>query len=242
MRFGHRFGYRRDDIHGCDRIAEHLSRRWRLLGCASNRLGNSDGQSVRSRSADPSRRDLFRQSNPMISDVPATRQQQWKRYSDSQRSELKAKARARYIANPEKYRTLRREYTKRNPDIIRAYKRKPEVKAREMQRVRRNRANWTPEQKAHAALVLRSSHLRRLYGITAEQFDAMALAQGGVCGICGKPDANKRWKGRLHVDHCHKTGKVRGLLCTSCNLTLGRIGESIGTALALIDYLRKHAP
>jgi hypothetical protein len=55
--------------------------------------------------------------------------------------------------------------------------------------------------------------LRRTYGITAEQYEQMLAGQGGVCAICGTPPKSKR----LHVDHDHKTGLVRGLLCWICN-------------------------
>lgn len=59
----------------------------------------------------------------------------------------------------------------------------------------------------------RDLRLQRLYGITAAQYDQMLEAQGGVCAVCGKPPG----KTRLNVDHDHKTGLVRGLLCWTCN-------------------------
>jgi hypothetical protein len=54
------------------------------------------------------------------------------------------------------------------------------------------------------------------YGITYEDYDRMLLQQNGVCAICGTPPK----KNRLAVDHCHKTKKVRGLLCFRCNYGL----------------------
>lgn len=59
----------------------------------------------------------------------------------------------------------------------------------------------------------RGYRLRAVYGLTVEQYDDMLAAQGGVCAICSRPPG----KTRLHVDHDHKTGIVRGLLCFSCN-------------------------
>lgn len=53
----------------------------------------------------------------------------------------------------------------------------------------------------------------RVDGFTAEAYDAMLEAQGGGCAICGNPPKSRR----LHVDHDHKTGAVRGLLCHRCN-------------------------
>jgi hypothetical protein len=59
----------------------------------------------------------------------------------------------------------------------------------------------------------RDLRLQRIYGITSDQYEAMLAYQGGVCWICGNPPK----KTRLHVDHDHKSGLVRGLLCWSCN-------------------------
>jgi hypothetical protein len=77
----------------------------------------------------------------------------------------------------------------------------------------------TPKGKTYA----RRHHLQRFYGITLEQYNEMFEKQGGVCAICGaKPSkVNGTKKKHLHVDHDHKTGKVRGLLCVTCNVKLG---------------------
>lgn len=61
------------------------------------------------------------------------------------------------------------------------------------------------------------------YGITIEQYNEMFASQNGVCLICGKPETRKR-KGnttQLVIDHCHTSGKIRGLLCSNCNSRLG---------------------
>lgn len=70
------------------------------------------------------------------------------------------------------------------------------------------------------------------YGLTLEQ--ATELLKTGVCGICNKP---VKGKGQ-HIDHCHTTGKVRGVLCARCNVALGAFGDSIQTLERAIDYLR----
>jgi len=58
-------------------------------------------------------------------------------------------------------------------------------------------------------------------------------AQGGVCAICGKPPG----KTRLALDHCHRTGRVRGLLCWSCNVKLGWLEKRMG---AIVRYLKEY--
>jgi len=75
----------------------------------------------------------------------------------------------------------------------------------------------TPDEKK---LSIRKSDLKRLYGITLEDFENMQARQNNKCAICGvdPPESNKR---RLSIDHCHITGDIRGLLCTRCNTMLG---------------------
>ncbi len=66
----------------------------------------------------------------------------------------------------------------------------------------------------------RKARLKHHYGLTPEDFDRMMLEQGGTCAICEQPFANKPYE--PHIDHCHETGEVRGLLCSPCNVALGR--------------------
>lgn len=66
----------------------------------------------------------------------------------------------------------------------------------------------------------RNCHYRNSYGISVKDYDAMLARQNGVCAICGTNKAGKVGQ-HFAVDHCHKTGKFRGLLCINCN---GRLG------------------
>lgn len=75
----------------------------------------------------------------------------------------------------------------------------------------------------------------RAYGLTSADISALYKAQGGLCKICGKPDNTKR--GCLHIDHCHSTGVVRGLLCHHCNLMLGNAHDDTSTLQKAIAYL-----
>ena len=78
--------------------------------------------------------------------------------------------------------------------------------------------------------------LKRYYGLTLEQYRAMEIEQGHVCKICN----NKCKTGRdLSVDHCHKTGKVRGLLCSTCNYMLGSAMDDTSILANGIVYLEK---
>jgi hypothetical protein len=72
----------------------------------------------------------------------------------------------------------------------------------------------------------RGYHIFRRYGITKDQFDQMVANQDNKCKICGNPPSMKTRKSSvLHVDHDHKTKKVRGLLCNRCNNALGIIEQ-----------------
>lgn len=76
----------------------------------------------------------------------------------------------------------------------------------------------------------RHYHLKRRYGIGADEVDAMITEQGGVCAVCGRPDPE-------HVDHDHATGAVRGILCFNCNGGLGQFGDDQDRLVSAALYL-----
>lgn len=82
------------------------------------------------------------------------------------------------------------------------------------------------------------------YGVTAEDYERMLAEQDKKCAICEQPERNlEHWKytvKNLSIDHCHATGKVRGLLCSRCNVTLGQVEDSIELLGKMQVYLRRH--
>lgn len=101
-----------------------------------------------------------------------------------------------------------------------------------------------PPSKNRAA-VKRRCILKKVYGLTSDEFDQMMLSQNHRCAICrtdiaGVVETSKRRKQKAVVDHDHKTGAVRELLCGKCNTALGMIGDDIDVARTLINYLVKH--
>lgn len=78
--------------------------------------------------------------------------------------------------------------------------------------------------------------LQRKYGIDLEDYTNLLAKQGGGCAICGATKGNKGTK-RLCVDHDHKTGKVRGLLCGNCNFMLGYSKDKVSNLRRGIQYL-----
>lgn len=78
----------------------------------------------------------------------------------------------------------------------------------------------------------------RRYGITAADYRRLLAEQGGGCAICGNRDSGDGRGNRLHVDHCHSTDIVRGLLCSSCNFGLGKFEDDPARLERAAMYLR----
>jgi hypothetical protein len=77
----------------------------------------------------------------------------------------------------------------------------------------------------------RRDNLYRRFGISWQEWDDLLIAQSGLCAICTRQMTSP------YVDHCHQTGRVRGLLCQNCNSGIGHFREDPWTMHAAIDYL-----
>lgn len=120
-----------------------------------------------------------------------------------------------YAANPEK----RKEYRKR-------YYAKNRSRILEESKVARK---TNPEK-------TKQRHLKTRYGITFGEKQDMLLAQGNACAICEVDTPGKKgW----HTDHCHKTKKVRGIICYSCNTGLGAFKDNPTWLRAAANYLER---
>lgn len=111
-----------------------------------------------------------------------------------------------------------------------------------LKEVRAKAREWhikNPERSKQSA---KASKMKSKYGVTICVYDKMLESQNNACAICLKPekliDSRTGNIRALSIDHCHKTGKVRGLLCSSCNHLLGRAKDSITTLLNAVEYLR----
>ena len=86
----------------------------------------------------------------------------------------------------------------------------------------------------------KNSKLLKEYGITLDEYNKMSESQNHCCKICGKGETKElngtKWK--LSVDHCHKTGKIRGLLCSKCNVGLAKFEEDEQQFINAIKYLK----
>jgi hypothetical protein len=127
----------------------------------------------------------------------------------------------------------------------RRYREDPAFREREIVRVRQwqrdNPARHNETQRRIRARPgyaerMRAGHLKRKYGITLDEYDAMLAAQDGGCAICGAPEPDGQ---SLHVDHCHDTDAIRGLLCFRCNAGLGQFEHCVERLEAAAAYLRR---
>lgn len=91
-----------------------------------------------------------------------------------------------------------------------------------------SKAPMTPKQKAES--------MWSMYRITPEDYARLHAAQYGGCAICGT-SIPAEWKNGVHIDHCHASKKVRGLLCPNCNIGLGMFNDDVALLSKSIEYL-----
>lgn len=121
-------------------------------------------------------------------------------------------------------------------DHIRRYTADPEGMRIRSNEYRKKLRENNPEK---LRLSNRNTKLKQAYGLTHEQVEEMKRLQDYCCYTCGKPESEAGSKG-LVVDHNHTTGKVRKLLCSTCNTSLGLAKEDVGILTSLINYLKEH--
>lgn len=100
---------------------------------------------------------------------------------------------------------------------------------------------WRLENRERKRTVTRNGDLSRQYGLSIDAYISMKNGQQGCCKICLKPETQLRKDGTqkdLSVDHCHKSGKVRGLLCNMCNRALGYFKENSDNLIRAASYLK----
>jgi len=93
--------------------------------------------------------------------------------------------------------------------------------------------------KAESSVALRNRMRVQRYGISADRYDRLLKDQRGICAICGC-GPEKSANGVLGVDHCHETGRIRGLLCSRCNSAIGQLGDTVVGLMRAVCYLRRN--
>lgn len=142
----------------------------------------------------------------------------------------RAQRRAWAVAHPEKVREIRakarRKYRMEHPEEARAYA---------TERNRKWNATNPDKRREHN----RRSLLRK-YGLTLERYEAMLVAQGHACAICQRHQTGSLHR-QLYIDHDHRTGIVRGLLCYRCNTALGQFGDDAAGLWKALNYVMRSA-
>lgn len=142
-----------------------------------------------------------------------------RKYYASNRDACLSKNKARKSIDPEKRRKQGQESYQRN-------RQKRLEKSKEYRSARREQIQaWSKEYWRKNRDKYRCQRLQRLYGITFEAFQKRLADQGGKCKICRTTVPAGR-HGIFVVDHCHKSGKIRGILCNDCNVVLGKMHDS----------------
>lgn len=147
--------------------------------------------------------------------------------------------------NPE---ILKRQHKKRKEKIAKLKIESPEKYNEIIDRRRFTGREWTRKNNERInkkrrgtrdPIKIKNNQLKRIYGITLEDFNIMIESQGNKCKIC-KNKFEKQFD--VKTDHCHKTSKVRGLLCGKCNSALGLLKENITTLKNMIKYIKDNLP
>jgi len=118
-------------------------------------------------------------------------------------------------------------YYEKNRDKIISYKKKWKKKY-----YIENRDKWVNGYNAKTTMTRRL----RMFGVSEDDYNELFKNQSGGCAICGKHQ--NELSRSLCVDHCHDTGKIRGLLCSDCNVGIGRLKDSLENLKNAIEYLK----
>lgn len=112
------------------------------------------------------------------------------------------------------------------------YANDPEYKARKRKASKKWKQKQTP---TSMASLQRKALLKHRYGMAPEEFDSLLVQQNGECAVCRSPDPGASW----HIDHCHETEVVRGILCQRCNMALGLFADDPIILEQAIKYLTR---
>lgn len=135
------------------------------------------------------------------------------------------------------YRENKDKWKGRTPEQQAAYnaRRREQYAGSESLRIQARKASreWQEQNPAK-----RKAQRLKVYGITPAEYDALLARQGGGCALCGWSDASNK-KMFPHVDHCHVTGRVRGILCDNCNMAIGKMKDNPDRLRAAAAYLER---
>ena len=140
------------------------------------------------------------------------------------------------MTNTEYMRKWRAQNKEKNAEYQKEYYK--EYRKKHAEKLANQNKKWREANKEQDALVMLKARLKRKYNLSIEEYNTLIESQNNSCKICGT-HATNNIKGKLYIDHCHTTGKVRGLLCMKCNSALGLLNDNKELVQNLLDYLNK---
>tara|TARA_B110000503_G_C7123040_1_gene403338 strand:- start:288 stop:947 length:660 start_codon:yes stop_codon:yes gene_type:complete len=174
-----------------------------------------------------------------------------KAYYEKNKEKVKAQSKAYYEKNKEKARAWEKTYYEKNKEKVKAQrkayfeKNKEKVKAQRKAYYEKNKEKIKAQSKAYKEKNkgrftnwVRARNLKSRYGISLHEYNLMLTEQKGKCACCGIHQNELPYK--LYVDHDHDTGLIRGLLCSNCNTSIGKLGDNIEGLMKALNYLEKH--
>lgn len=131
-------------------------------------------------------------------------------------------------------------YRKANPEKIREIQRRSNARRRSDPETSEIIRGYQARYREANAETLRHKERERRFGISPKTYAQMLQGQNGVCAICNSPETATRLGvvKALSVDHCHTTGRIRGLLCSDCNTGIGKLKDDVTILQNAIRYLR----
>lgn len=143
------------------------------------------------------------------------------------------------LKNPNYYKDYRLKHREKAKKYLKEYFKNPDNKLKKLEN---DRQRYQMNKEADIRR-RRNATLKSQFGITLDDYNIMLKTQNDVCAICfnSETDADKK-SGKIRslaVDHCHKTNKIRGLLCRKCNTAIGLLKDDINIINNCVNYLTK---
>ena len=173
-----------------------------------------------------------------IEKIRAQKRSAAKTYREAHPEKIKQRNREQYEKKRQERISYARSYYEKNKEKIKEqdkkrYEQNKELQAEKYKNFRKQNPDFVRERN-------KGYYFKKKYGITTQQLAEMWASQDGKCGNTGCMDVLVRGKAGFAVDHCHQTGKIRGLLCMRCNVSLGNVKDNTTKLFGLIKYLKHH--
>lgn len=154
-----------------------------------------------------------------------------KQYGKEYRKQHKEEKKQYYLKHKEKINEKRKEYYSNNKELI-------NEKGKEYNKIYReiNKQKIKERRQAKRDITYKKE-ISRLYNLTIDEYNKKLQNQNNECFICKKELTTRKYTA---IDHCHISGKVRGILCRECNLALGLVKEDTNILKSMITYLEQH--